>query len=183
MRRKRGCGCLLRPMIWILLITILVLGVRLIGERLFPTHYKAEIQAAAMENAVSPALLYAVIKAESNFAADSISPKGAKGLMQLMDNTAAECAQKGGLGLTDIFSPSENIRLGAYYLGTLLTRYDGDEKKAVAAYNAGQGRVDGWLRDKRCSPDGKVLAEIPFPETEHYVNRVLFYKKIYEKRL
>ncbi len=145
--------------------------------------YKETVLAAAKDYDVPPALLYALIKAESNFDPDAESQKGAKGLMQLMDKTAAECAEKTEMALTDVFAPEQNIKLGAYYLGKLLDMYGGDEKSAVAAYNAGHGRVDGWLSDMRYSPDGKILLEIPFPETERYVRKVELYKTIYEQRL
>ena len=165
------------------MLIILVWGVQYGVQRLFPLPYREIVLTAAEDYDVPPALLYALIKAESNFDPDAESQKGAKGLMQLMDQTAAECAGKTGMTLTDIFAPEQNITLGAYYLGKLLDMYEGDEKSAVTAYNAGHGRVDGWLSDLRYSPDGKTLAEIPFPETERYVRKVELYKAIYQKRL
>ncbi len=151
--------------------------------RLFPTPYAETVQRLAAENGVSPALLYGVIKAESNFDPLASSKKGAKGLMQLMDKTAQECARKGGLPLTDILNPEENMALGAYYLGTLLKKYAKNEQNALAAYNAGQGRVDLWLSDARYSEDGTTLSQIPFPETKRYVKKIMLYKKIYERLL
>lgn len=173
----------MRLLLWVFVLFILVWGVRLGAQRLFPMPYRETVLTSAEKYDVSPALLYALIKAESNFDAAAESQKGAKGLMQLMDETAAECAEKTGLSLTDIFAPEQNITLGAYYLGKLLDMYAGDEKSAVAAYNAGHGRVDSWLSDLRYSPDGKTLSEIPFPETQRYVRKVQLYTKIYEKRI
>lgn len=181
MRRKGGC--LSRLFGWGLVICILAFGVRWATERLFPLPYGDAVMAAAEENGVPPALLYALMKAESNFDPAAESAKGAKGLMQLMDGTAAWCAEKSGLAHTDILDPAENIALGAYYLGYLLRLYDGDETCAVAAYNAGHGRVDGWLANPEYAPDGKTLSEIPFSETDRYVQKVRLYKKIYERRM
>lgn len=180
--KKRKRGCLLRPLLWIFIFFFLFYGVKWGMHRLFPTPYAEEISAAAEKNNLPPALLYGLIKSESAFDPYAESTKGAKGLMQLMDKTAAECAEKSGVALSDIFAPSENIALGAYYLASLLTMYDGNETCALAAYNAGRGRVDAWLENPEYSEDGKTLIKIPFPETDRYVKKVLLYKKVYEKK-
>lgn len=145
--------------------------------------YAETVSAAAERFSVSPELLYAVIKAESNFDARATSPRGAKGLMQLMDNTAAWCADKGDIKLSDVYDPTQNIVLGAYYLSHLITMYDGNEEIAIAAYNAGHGRVDNWLSQKSYSENGEELLVIPFAETEKYVKKISVYKKIYALRL
>ncbi len=181
MRRKRR-GCLSRLLTGCIILCILIVGMRWGIARLFPMPYGGTVAAEAEKNGVSPALLYALMKAESNFDPAAVSDKGAKGLMQLMDGTAAWCAEKADLPCTDLLNPEENIPLGAFYFGYLLQMYDGNEMCAIAAYNAGHGRVDTWLTDPRYSPDGKTLSEIPFPETEKYVKKVQLYKKIYEKR-
>jgi len=106
---------------------------------------------------VDPALVKGLIKAESNFDADAISPAGAKGLMQLMDATAAS------LGVTDSLDPVQNIEAGVRYLDAMLERYD-DVQLALAAYNAGPGAVDR----ARAVPD--------IEETQIYVPRVLAYR-------
>ncbi len=180
--RKRKRGCLFRPLLWIFILFFLFYGAKWGMHRLFPTPYGEEISAAAEKNDLPPALLYGLIKAESAFDPMAESAKGAKGLMQLMDKTAEECAEKSGAPLTDIFSPEENISLGAYYLASLLTMYDGNVPCALAAYNAGRGRVDAWLENPEYSEDGKTLLKIPFPETDRYVKKVLLYTKIYEKK-
>lgn len=149
----------------------------------FPMPYGEEVARTCGENEISKALLYAVMKAESNFEVSAESAKGAKGIMQMMPETAAWCAEKKGEKAPDLFVPEESIRVGAYYLSFLLNRYGGNEKTAVAAYNAGHGRVDAWLSDTAYAKDGKTLSKIPFPETEKYVKKVMLYKKIYEKRI
>lgn len=110
---------------------------------------------AAVRNGVPPGLVDAVIQAESSYNPKAVSPRGAKGLMQLMPQTA------GMFGVEDPFSPKENIDAGVGLLKNLLDKYDGDYKKALAAYNAGEGAVDR---------NGGVP---PYNETQEYVNRVI----------
>ena len=119
------------------------------------TRYGADIHEIAREHGVSPALIEAVIRAESGFDPSAISSKGAAGLMQLMPKTAA------ALGVADRFDPRESIRGGVRHLRHLLERYQGSVVLALAAYNAGEGAVD----THRGVP--------PYPETQQYVRSVL----------
>ena len=108
-----------------------------------------------------------MIFAESHFR-DQTSHAGAKGLMQLMPDTADFIAQKsGGIAFEqqDLATPQVNIAYGSWYLRYLLDRYDGSEPLALAAYNAGHGTVDGWLADAAASGRGFKVADIPYPET------------------
>lgn len=106
-------------------------------------------------NGVDPLLLYSVMHQESSFKSGAISPKGARGLMQLMPGTAAR------FGVTSIFDPRQNIEGGARYLRFLLDRFDGDVNLALAGYNAGEGAVEkyGWRIP-------------PYTETQEYVRRI-----------
>lgn len=106
-------------------------------------------------NGVDPLLLYSVMHQESSFKSRAISPKGARGLMQLMPGTAAR------YGVTNIFDPKQNIEGGARYLRFLLDRFDGDLNLALAGYNAGEGAVEkyGWRIP-------------PYAETQEYVRRI-----------
>jgi hypothetical protein len=110
----------------------------------------------ATDHAVSPALVRAVIQAESGWNVRAVSVKGALGLMQLMPATAT------ALGVTDPFDPDQNIRGGVRYLRFLLDRYDGNFELALAAYNAGPGAVDRYGR--------KVP---PYRETQAYVRKIV----------
>jgi soluble lytic murein transglycosylase len=122
--------------------------------------YDGLIGLTAREHEVEPALVKAVIAAESNFDPEAVSRKGAQGLMQLMPVTAST------LGVDDPLRPTENVRAGTRYLRLMLDRY-GDLERAVAAYNAGPAAVDRF---------GGVP---PYPETRDYVRRVLAYYRHY----
>ena len=101
-----------------------------------------------------------------------------------MEPTAKWLAEKMELpdfDFADILNPEQNIDMGCYYMAYLLDLYGGNVENALAAYNAGEGTVNGWLQNPAYSQDGKTLKTIPFPETETYVARVLRNKKMYER--
>ena len=121
----------------------------------FAAAYDRLIETHAATYAVPPHLVRAVVQVESGFNTRAVSSKGAMGLMQLMPSTAIE------MGVRDPFDPDENIRGGVAYLRQLLNRYAGDQKLALAAYNAGPEAVDRY---------GYRVP--PFRETQNYVSRV-----------
>jgi hypothetical protein len=117
------------------------------------------VQKAAVKYKLPPALINAVIQAESNFKAKAVSSAGAQGLMQLMPATAKE------LGVKNPFDIEQNIDGGAKYLRKMLDRFGGNVRKALAAYNAGPGTVI------------KYNGRVPYPETRQYVRRVLRFSR------
>jgi peptidoglycan lytic transglycosylase len=144
-------------------------------ERLrYPLRYEQIVRGHARNYRLDPALLAAVIYQESKFHADAKSDSGAIGLMQLRPDTAKGIAIRTGgtrFQTSDLYNPELNVRYGSWYLRHLLDKY-GDEKTALAAYNAGQRNVDTWRAE------GK---EIQFPETRAYVDRVEKLKGIYRR--
>lgn len=137
------------------------------------------------------ALIHALIRQESMFDYNAKSSAGARGLMQIMPSTAKYLSKKMNVSynkawLTD--NPKYNLHLGAYYIGELIERYDGHYPLAIAAYNAGPGRVDKWLKlfgDPRKNEIGILdwLELIPIYETRNYVQRVLENTYVYRLRL
>jgi soluble lytic murein transglycosylase-like protein len=128
--------------------------------------YQTQIQAAAMKNQIDPALIHAVISAESGYDPFARSPAGAAGLMQLMPATAKR------FGAQNRMDPAQNIDAGVRYLRVLMNLFDNDLKLALAAYNAGENAV---IRAGNRIP--------PYAETMKYVPRVLNYYKQYRKRM
>jgi hypothetical protein len=127
--------------------------------------YDELITSNSITHEVDPALIKAIIHAESAFNPKAVSRRGAQGLMQLMPPTAKE------VGVSDSFSPKQNIRGGTIYLKRLIERYSGNLAKAIAAYNAGPGAVDTF----------KGIP--PYKETRDYVKKVLSLRKSYQGNL
>lgn len=129
-----------------------------------PTDFESLISQASAKYGVPESLIKAVIDTESGFNPNVVSSAGAKGLMQLMDGTAA------GLGVSDSFDPGQNIDAGTKYLSLQLQRFGGQEKMALAAYNAGPGRVSrlGVTNDNELM---SMLHLLPV-ETQNYITKV-----------
>lgn len=117
--------------------------------------YESDIMSASEETGVPPNLIAAMMNQESSNDPNAKSSKGARGLMQLMPDTAKE------LGVTDIANPTQNIKAGAKYMAKLLNKYNGDTRLALAAYNAGPGNVE------------KYNGIPPFAETTQYVDKIM----------
>jgi soluble lytic murein transglycosylase len=140
----------------------------------YPLRYELIVRNHSRNYRLDPALLASVIYTESKFNASARSSSGAIGLMQLLPDTARGIAiHTGGsrFRVSDLYTPEINVRYGSWYLRHLLDRY-GDERTALAAYNAGQDNVDRWRAEGR---------GIAFPETRSYVARVEHLKKLYRK--
>ncbi len=142
-------------------------------------------------NDVEWALVHALIRQESRFDEQAISPAGARGLMQVMPGTAKEVARKAGLAhQTDwlITRPDHNIKLGTKYIAQMVARYNGNYALALAAYNAGPGRVDRWVKEFGDPRKGEIdlidwIELIPIYETRNYVQRVMEGVYVYRLRL
>lgn len=127
--------------------------------------YMPIILAAANQYKVDPAIIRAIIMAESNYNPKAVSKRGARGLMQLMPRTAKS------LGVKDVFNPEQNIHAGVKYFSQLLNKFDGDHSLALAAYNAGSRKVK------------KYNGVPPYKTTKRYIKKVFRYRKLFEQEM
>ena len=172
----------------IILAYIFIKGFNLpqkIYKNMYPKQYEEYVLKYADEYQIDPLLVFAMIKAESNFNKDAVSKSNAVGLMQLMDTTAEELANKLNIEYTKnvLLDPETNIKLGTKYYQELYERY-GNEVLALAAYNAGRGKVNEWISKGILKEDGSNAEDIPYRETNNYVRKILrdyeIYKELYE---
>jgi soluble lytic murein transglycosylase len=159
------------------LIAVLVapLFQKAIRDLTLPLAHQDIIRQQAADKHLDPALIAAVIYAETKFDART-SPTGALGLMQIEPQTAEFLARRSGattFTVADLGTPQVNIAYGSYYLRYLIDRYSGDVMLALAAYNAGQTNVDQWAANARSSGGALTVDQIPFSETRAYVRKVL----------
>jgi soluble lytic murein transglycosylase len=155
-----------------------------VREITLPLRHDDIIRQQAHEKGLDPALIAAVIYAESHFRDGQTSSAGALGLMQLTPQTARYIAHKSGgtaFVVDDLATPQVNIAYGAYYLRYLLRRYRDNEILALAAYNAGEGNVDRWITAARQRERDLTITAIPYAETRSYVTRVQDAEREYKR--
>ncbi len=148
----------------------------------FPILYQQEFKEAALTTDQPLALLYAVSRQESAFNVMAVSSANARGLMQLIPSTANLSARRMGLSAPStsrLHNPGLNIKLGSFHLSWLIKRYKGQTALAVAAYNAGERRVDRWTEGKKDLSLDVWIEQIPFKETRNYVKNVLAFRQVY----
>lgn len=140
---------------------------------IYPDKYSDRVVAAANEYGIEPNLLFAVIHTESGFDPNAESYAGARGLTQITEDTFDWLLTKTGEDYTfdDLFNADISIKYGALFLGLLKTEF-GNDRAALAAYHAGRGSVNSWLKNSEYSSDGETLDKIPISDTAHYVNKV-----------
>jgi soluble lytic murein transglycosylase len=155
-----------------------------VREVALPLRHEDIIRQQAEAKDLDPSLIAGVIYVESRFR-DQTSVAGAKGLMQILPSTADYIAHKsGGTAFVqgDLATPQINISYGSWYLRYLLAHYEGNELLALAAYNAGEGKVDEWYREASArGEEFEAESHIPFPETRNYVTRVLDVRERYRR--
>ena len=148
----------------------------------FPTAYLPQYRQASLTTNVPVPFLMGVTRQESAWDHDVRSSANARGLMQLLPSTARLVARRFYLpspSTKDLYDPNTNITLGSHHLAWLLERYDNQAALAIAAYNAGEHRVDRWIRDKHGMPLDAWIETIPFRETRNYVKNVLAFQHVY----
>jgi soluble lytic murein transglycosylase len=155
-----------------------------VREITLPLQHEDIIRQQAEDKNLDPALIAGIIYVESRFR-DQTSHAGAKGLMQIMPSTADYIARKSGgteFVQGDLATPQINISYGSWYLRYLLDHYHGNTLLALAAYNAGEGKVDEWWREAADRGERfRVADHIPFPETRNYVDKVLEARRSYRR--
>lgn len=176
-RKGRAISFAIVSLICCIIIAYGVLGFSTdtIYEKVYPLKYGETVKKICNEYNLDEAFVFAVIKTESNFDENAVSPVGAKGLMQIMPDsfTWIQTYEDGEVTYNedDLFRPEINIKYGCAILKYFTDRYE-DMYTAAAAYNAGPGNVDGWLENSEYSLDGKTLYNIPFAETRNYVKKI-----------
>jgi soluble lytic murein transglycosylase len=154
-----------------------------VSEFGLPLHDASVIRAQAAQKKLDPALIAAVIYAETKFDPRT-SSAGAVGLMQILPQTAKFLAHRSHattFTTADLGTPTVNIAYGSYYLRYLIDQYDGSIVPALAAYNGGQANVSHWIADARAGGHRFGLADIGFPETRAYVEKVLSARQNYRR--
>ncbi|HEY0827331.1 MAG TPA: lytic transglycosylase domain-containing protein [Bacilli bacterium] len=177
----------------LLFLVLLFYNTNWAGKWIYPIKYRDQIELSAVNYNLDPYLISSIIRVESNYKPELVSRKGAVGLMQIMPDTAEWIIDQGGyanLNLESLQTPEVNIDIGAWYLQSLTVqheRYLSDESKLdqlailAAAYNAGPGNLKKWLNSGEWNGKYKSIGQIPFGETRHYIQRVIYYYKKYVK--
>ena len=171
----------------LILIVIVFLGIfkDKILKIIYPKTFKEYVSIYSEEYNIDENLIYALMKAESNFKSKAVSNRGAIGVMQLMEETALDVAKKAKIDIDEnnlkqeLLKPEVNIKIGTIYIKTLLNQYQNVEV-ALAAYNAGIGTVNTWIEEGTIKKDGSDIENIPYKERNQYVRKILRDYKIYE---
>ena len=137
----------------------------------YPVKFQEEIEKCCKDYDLDKMLVYSIINVESSFNTNAVSPKGAIGLMQILPSTAQFISVKLNVKNYDLKDPRTNIRFGCYYVRYLLNKYS-QRDTAVCAYNAGEGKVNEWLKNANYSKDGKTLYHVPYKETREYLEKI-----------
>ena len=165
-----------------LVITVILAVLYMAFIHLFPQEHKEIATKYSQKYSVDLPLVYAVIKAESNFNKDAVSHAGANGLMQITDQTALWIAEQLNIEDFEVYSLSEpetNINLGVWYLSYLIGEFESTDL-AILAYNAGINKVKSWITENTIDSNNIEIENIPYPETKIYLTKVKLYRKIYE---
>jgi soluble lytic murein transglycosylase len=165
-------------------ILIVPLARRAIDHFTLPLQYASIIRQQAHDKHLDPALIAAVIYAETRFRPRR-SPAGAEGLMQMEPETAQFLAHRSGattFTVADLGTPQVNIAYGTYYLRYLMNEFNGSKVLALAAYNGGETNVNDWLAQKRAAHQRFTIGDIPIAQTRAYVTEVLAKQGAYRSK-
>ena len=151
----------------------------------YPAGYSDLITKHAISSNLDPFLVYAIIREESWFNKEAVSPAGALGLMQLMPGTAKRVAKESYAGRESLFDPEVNIELGTRFFSERLSQFDGNIFLAIASYNAGPEAVEKWMNELDGVELDEFIEDIPYKETREYVKKVfrsyMEYNRLYKE--
>ena len=159
---------------------------KIVMKKIYPLKYTEYVEKYSKEYNIDSYMIYAILKAESNFDEKAKSNSNAIGLMQILESTAIETGNKINVTITEeqLYQAELNIQIGTKYFSELLDKYNNNYKMAIIAYNAGSGNVDKWIKEGIIKEDGTDLENVPFKETNNYVRKILrnyeIYKELYE---
>ncbi len=162
----------------VLLLCIVFMGdgIRSVERMIYPRKYEDLVSYYAQKYHIDENQVYAIIRTESGFDPQAQSNVGARGLMQITEETfdwiKTKIAPDETVAFGDLYDPETNIRFGTYLLAVCLARYGEDLSTAAAAYHSGLGKVDSLLQSGKYSPDGIKLSTFPYQQMNHYVNKV-----------
>lgn len=187
--RKKRRFSLFRLLLLVIFIVVIYNSAN-IAKLFYPLHYREQIIITSGENGLDPLFIAAIIRTESGFNPRATSPKGARGLMQIMPDTGDWIAQHMDISpyYPDLlFDPETNIRMGTWYIANLGQEFDNNIVYVLAAYNGGRGNVQKWLKENTISGSTQDINAIPFPETKNFVRKVTrdyyIYRWLYQKEI
>jgi soluble lytic murein transglycosylase len=182
-RRRRAVLATVIAVVVVVIAVVIAMPLfrKAVNDLSLPLSYSDVIRQQAAEKHIDPALIAAVIYAETKFDPRP-SSAGAEGLMQILPQTAEFLAHRSGattFHIGDLATPAVNIAYGSYYIRYLLDEYHGSTMLALAAYNGGETNVDRWLASARGQGRTLTVSDIPFPQTRAYVEKVLSKQRDY----
>ncbi|MBS4025639.1 MAG: lytic transglycosylase domain-containing protein [Clostridia bacterium] len=166
----------------LIIMTLLILNSDKLVKKFYPFSHRELVVANSQRFQVDPYLILAVMKTESKFRNEAVSPKGARGLMQIMPETGQWIAEQ--LKIEDfhpdrLFEPEINIMFGTWYLSYLSREFNHNLTVVLSAYNAGPGKTKEWLTGGIWDGTINSLEDVPFTETRNYISRVIRHFRIY----
>jgi soluble lytic murein transglycosylase len=169
----------------LLIIVVIIVGANYknIIKLFYPIKYESTVLKYSKEYELNPYLIYSLIRVESKFDTQAISPKDARGLMQITSQTGryiSKLLSESDFNEAMLLTPDTNIKYGAFYFRKLLKDFDNNMNCALAAYNGGEGNVRKWIKTNSNGQNALNITDIPFSETRQYLKRVNKYFSIYK---
>ncbi len=186
-KRRRGCMAGVLVLVFLALLGSVLYP---LAKRLYPQRYAQFVEASAEEFGLDPLLVYAFVCTESGFDPMAESNVGARGLMQITNETYSWINSKLAPGTVEnydtMYNADDNIRYGCYYIAACMNRYRQDVSTTAAAYHSGWGTVDTLLQDEQYSEDGATLYAFPYHNMNRYVEKInrnyFIYQLLYKEK-